>query len=114
MPLYNNQIYYVTIFQIYSAVNLDRNHQQWINLGNHPEVCLTNPETCGPAGGALSMWLSVDCTEEFESGIIASQGDYTMTRGFYIICFEGRILYVRIIMHLELIFVENSTVVHST
>ena len=47
------------IFQINSAVSLDRSRQQWINLGVHPEVCITQPDTCGAAGAAVSLWVKI-------------------------------------------------------
>ena len=46
-------------YQINSAVSLDRSQQQWIDLGYHTEVCLSQPEFCGAAGGAVSMWLKI-------------------------------------------------------
>ena len=32
---------------------------QWIDLGNHNEACMVDPETCGAAGGAISIWTRV-------------------------------------------------------
>lgn len=32
-------------------------NKQWVNLGNHPEACMTLLESCGPAGGAISFWF---------------------------------------------------------
>ena len=55
------------------------------NLGTHPEVFLTNPDTCGPADAALSMWLSVDC-RGINSGIITSNENPFDRVRFYIIC----------------------------
>ena len=39
------------------AVRINHLRQQWINLGNHPEACMTRPETCGHTGGAVSLWV---------------------------------------------------------
>ena len=30
---------------------------EWIDLGVHYEACMTDPQTCGAAGGAISIWL---------------------------------------------------------
>ena len=35
---------------------------QWVDLGIHTEACMTRPETCGAAGGAISMWVTCDWT----------------------------------------------------
>ena len=32
-------------------------HRQWIDLGVHTEPCMNRPDTCGEAGGAVSLWL---------------------------------------------------------
>ena len=32
-------------------------HSQWVDLGIHTDVCMTRPETCGAAGGAISLWM---------------------------------------------------------
>ena len=38
----------------------DRAQKQWVDLGTHTEVCMTQPETCGAAGGAIGFWIKVD------------------------------------------------------
>ena len=38
---------------------LDRTPRQWVDLGIHTEACMTRPETCGGAGGAISLWVNV-------------------------------------------------------
>ena len=35
------------------------NIEQWIDLGVHRESCMVDPQTCGQAGGAISVWLRV-------------------------------------------------------
>ena len=65
-----------------SAVATNRTKKQWIGLGVHTEACLTRPETCGAAGGAISLWLRLkDCPDW--SGIISTQETGT---GFIIYC----------------------------
>ena len=48
--------------QVNKALNLDKTKSQWIDLGIHSEACMTRPETCGAAGGAISLWVNLfDC-----------------------------------------------------
>ena len=47
---------------------------QWIDLGIHTETCVTKPETCGAAGGAISVWMNiVDCPQFPVSGVISTR-----------------------------------------
>ena len=63
-------------FEVNSAVSLDRTKSQWIDLGIHTEACMTRPETCGAAGGAISLWVNVtDCPDL--AGIVSSLGPGT-------------------------------------
>ena len=50
---------------------LDRTKSQWVDLGIHTDVCMTRPETCGAAGGAISLWVNVIECSDWE-GIISS------------------------------------------
>ena len=53
------------------AWTLDREGKQWIDLGIDTDVCMTDPRTCGAAGGAISLWVKViDCATS--SGIVSS------------------------------------------
>ena len=62
-------------FQVNSALTLDHTQSQWVDLGIHIEACMTRPETCGSAGGAISVWLKViDCPY---GGIISSHSHST-------------------------------------
>ena len=80
------------MFQINSAVSTDRNLNQWIDLGIHTDVCITRPDTCGAAGGAVSLWLRLlDCGEGQLSGLITSTPDSFGSTGFIIACAQGRI-----------------------
>ena len=49
-----------TQFQVNSAVSTNRDELQWINLGIQMEVCMTHPESCGAAGGAIHLWFRVN------------------------------------------------------
>ena len=54
---------------------MDRTKRQWIDLGVHTEACMTQPETCGSAGGAVSFWINiVNCTEfQYLGGLITTR-----------------------------------------
>ena len=59
-----------------SALTLDITKSQWVDLGYHTEACMTQPETCGAAGGALSLWVNlIDCNGD-RPGIISSCRTY--------------------------------------
>ena len=59
-----------------SAVMTDRTKQEWIDLGTHTEACITQPETCGAAGGAISVWVNlIDYELGIHHGIITSTFD---------------------------------------
>ena len=66
-------------------MSIDRARSQWIDLETHPEaVCMTQPETCVAAGGAISVWVNaIDCPQT--AGIITSIGDRDKS-GFRIWC----------------------------
>ena len=52
-------------------MRLDKEQNQWLDLGIHTEACVTQPETCGSTGGALSMWIKLgSCTY---TGIITTK-----------------------------------------
>ena len=42
------------------ALALDRTKKQWVDLGIQTENCMTQPETCGEAGGAISVWMKLN------------------------------------------------------
>ena len=75
----------IFIFKINSAVSIDRARDQWIHLETHPDAaCMTRPETCGAAGGAISLWVNViDCPQT--AGIVTSIDDPDQS-GFRIWC----------------------------
>ena len=69
-----------------SAVYTDRSQNQTVNLGDlSAHACLTIPESCGSAGGALSVWIKIeDCSGN--GGIISlNQNGY---EGLLISCFD--------------------------
>ena len=71
----------------------DRGINQWIDVGIHNEACITQPDTCGAAGGAVSLWVKViDCG--FDDGIFTTM-ENTQMRGVAITCYPPNIKYVR-------------------
>ena len=47
---------------------------QLVDVGIHTEVCMTRAETCGVAGGAISLWVNViDCSGT--GGLVSSMGN---------------------------------------
>ena len=55
----------------------DHTKQQWVDLGMHTEACMTRPETCGAAGGAISVWINAIYYDYYSGipGIISSNPD---------------------------------------
>ena len=52
---------------------------------------MTRPDTCGAAGGAISLWLNfLECTSPY-GGIVSSRTP--STRGSIIFCASGGIWY---------------------
>ena len=72
------------MLKINCALSTNRTKKQWVDLGIHTEVCMTRPETCGEAGGAISMWVNIiDCG--YRGGIVSS-ADQTSSSRFEISC----------------------------
>ena len=86
------KIFYLTcfIFQFNNAVHTDRTQHQSVELGDlSVYACLTIPESCGSAGGALSVWIKIeDCAGE--GGIISS--DQYFQEGLVVRCFQNSML----------------------
>ena len=62
--------------------------RQRINLGIHTEACMTRPQTCGAAGGAISVWLKVnECPPEL--GSMLSSRQTQSASGFQAVCSEN-------------------------
>ena len=83
-------------YQVNNAWTLNHTNSQWVDLGIHTEACMTRPETCGAAGGAISLWLNViDCSPG--DGIISSY-DYLRT-GLIVFCYSENIRYDTHVLH---------------
>ena len=65
----------------------------WIDLGIQAGACMTQPENCGSAGGAVSLWINVHAGDQRgrtgRTGVITSMDDITpdiISTGFQIRC----------------------------
>ena len=65
---------------------MNRTNKQWVDLGDLSVACITRPETCGPEGAAISVWLRLDALSA-NSGIISSKG--SSTSGFTVVGHPG-------------------------
>ena len=72
-----------TNFQVNSAISTNFSGRHWVNLGVHMEVCMTHPESCGAAGGAISLWFRVVACGHTTS-IVATVSN--STAGYHILC----------------------------
>ena len=52
-------------------MRLDAKRKQWLDLGIQTEACLTQLDTCGSTGGALSMWIKLGSSSY--TGIITTK-----------------------------------------
>ena len=43
--------------QVNRAVYTQSLLRQWVDLGFVTDACITRPETCGPEGAALALWM---------------------------------------------------------
>ena len=79
------------MLKINNALTLDQMKSQWIDLGIHTDVCMTRPDTCGVAGGAISLWVKLtgDCIKQH--GIISSLTK--QSSGSLISCLFGTLRY---------------------
>ena len=52
--------------------NWTKKQKQWVDFGIHTEACMTRPETCGAAGGAISVWINILDGLGNKEGILSS------------------------------------------
>ena len=73
-------------FQVNCGWTFNRTRRQWVDLGIQTQVCIGCPETCGTAGGAISVWLRViDC--ESWDGFLSSASQ-SIESHFYFGCID--------------------------
>ena len=64
---------FILYYQVNCAWSLNHTKSRSIDLGIHTEACMTRPETCGAAGGAISVWVNViECVAD-RGGIVSSR-----------------------------------------
>ena len=69
-------------------MSLNGAHRQWIDLGFHPEVCLSNKYGCGDEGASISFWLKIpDCSKS--TILINNLQDGLAGSGFALYCLGG-------------------------
>ena len=71
-------------------MSLNATHRQWIDLGFHPEVCISHKYGCGDEGASIRVWLKIpDCM--IRVGIVSStKGLLTNNAaGFSLECYQG-------------------------
>ena len=61
----------------------DRYLNQWVELLDVSDACLVRPETCGPEGASLTVWIKV-LDYSFSYGIISSVGHSPDTTGILV------------------------------
>ena len=55
-----------------TVLRTDHTKQQYLELGNQSQACITIPESCGTQGGTISVWAKhLGCQNG--GGIISSQ-----------------------------------------
>ena len=63
----------ILYYQVNCAWFVNHTRSQSIDLGIHTEACMTRPETCGAAGGAISVWVNaIECVSD-RGGIVSSR-----------------------------------------
>ena len=68
-------------------MSLNGAHKQWIDLGFHPEVCLSNIYGCGDEGASISLWLKIpDCSNTMFINNLQGGLD---SSGFALYCLGG-------------------------
>ena len=72
------------LHQVGNAVKTNESLRQYVDLGDLSSACVTKPETCGPEGGAISLWFKLDAC--VGGGIITSRSSST---GFHLACGGG-------------------------
>ena len=74
------------LFQVDQGIHLERVYSDWADLGNLSIACITRPETCGPEGAAVALWIKIN-TCNFPACVITSMRQ--QKTGFYICCSLG-------------------------
>ena len=79
------------VIQMNLALRLNRTLEQWVDLGIHTAACMIRPETCGAAGGAISVWMNMTDCYYRSSGVFATRSE--SSSGLYISCSPAQTSY---------------------
>ena len=73
------------------AVRTNLSKKHWVNMGNISALaCFVIPDSCGSAGGALSLWMKIEeCPDE--TGVMSSLIS-EFSEGFLIACDNGALM----------------------
>ena len=77
-------------FKINKAVVPDSKLNQWVDLGDLSEACITRPDTCGPEGTAVAVWVKIHSCPNGH-GFLSSLHSNNQKTGFNFWCFGGNI-----------------------
>ena len=69
--------------------------QQWMELGNQSQACITIPESCGAQGGTISVWVKiVECPTGDGGSAAIITSFLPVQTGFTLQCIETQMEYV--------------------
>ena len=74
------------LFQVGQGIQLKSSTSDWADLRNLSVACITRPDTCGPEGAAVAMWIKLS-VYNFPACLISSLRQ--QSTGFYICCSLG-------------------------
>ena len=57
-------------FQFGKSAKFTKSNSEYIELGNYCDMCFTHPST---TSFTLSLWLNVDCQQNYFQGILTIQ-----------------------------------------
>ena len=82
------------VSQIMKAVVTNLALNQWVDLGILSEACITVPDTCGPDGAAVAVWVKIHSCPENAGFLLSLKSSNSKKTGFTFFCYSGNIRYV--------------------
>ena len=74
--------------QVNNAIVTNSSQKQWVDLGSMSDACITLPDTCGPEGAAVAVWVKIyECANS--NGFLSSLK--SGKTGFMFFCFTASI-----------------------
>ena len=67
---------------------------QWIDLGVLSEACIILPDTCGPVGAAVSVWVKIHSCPNGDGLMSSMEYSSSGRTGFLFFCNGASIRYV--------------------